>query len=104
MYRKLLDSIKKVEGKARDCYAGNIDQNVAVTGNFVEMLVVDGCFIIELFRKDSKVEKEDDDPIFSMSCMLQFLHHDLILLENQIPWFALEILFEKTKGPLIPSP
>ena len=99
-YRELLDSIKEVEGKARDCYAGNIDQNVAVTGNFVEMLVVDGCFIIELFRKDGGVvPKEGDDPIFSMSCMLQFLHHDLILLENQIPWFALEILFNKTKGP-----
>ncbi|XWS30487.1 hypothetical protein CRYUN_Cryun24cG0121800 [Craigia yunnanensis] len=106
--RVLLDSIKGVEGKARNCYAGNIDQDVAVAGNFVEMLVVDGCFIIELFRKDSNVpkkedggvvQKEDDDPIFSMSCMLQFLHHDLILLENQIPWFALEILFKKTKGP-----
>ena len=45
------------------------------------------------------VSKEKDDPIFSMSCMLQFLHHDLVLQENQIPWFALDILFNKTKGP-----
>ncbi|GLU11440.1 hypothetical protein SLE2022_281850 [Rubroshorea leprosula] len=28
--------------------------------------------------------------------MLQFLHHDLILLENQIPWFVLELLFSLT--------
>ncbi|XP_041006048.1 UPF0481 protein At3g47200-like [Juglans microcarpa x Juglans regia] len=28
-----------------------------------------------------------------MSCMLQFLYHDLILLENQLPWMVLERLF-----------
>ncbi|EOY02757.1 Uncharacterized protein TCM_017159 [Theobroma cacao] len=96
--RECLGSIQEVEGKARDCYAGKIDQYVAE--NFVQMLVLDGCFIIELLRKDADVvPREDDDPIFSMSCMLQFLHHDLILLENQIPWFVLELLFNKTKTP-----
>ncbi|PON95333.1 hypothetical protein TorRG33x02_088550 [Trema orientale] len=50
---------------------------------FVEVLVLDGCFIIELFRKKSNEDlKEEGDPIFTMSCLLQFLHHDLILLEN----------------------
>ncbi|XVF60073.1 hypothetical protein PTKIN_Ptkin08bG0014000 [Pterospermum kingtungense] len=94
--RECLDSIKQVQRRARECYAGNIDQNVA---DFVEMLVLDGCFIVELFRKHGEVVPiEDDDPIFSMACMLQFLHHDLILLENQIPWFVLELLFNKTKG------
>ncbi|GKV41371.1 hypothetical protein SLEP1_g48914 [Rubroshorea leprosula] len=29
--------------------------------------------------------------------MLQFLYHDLILLENQIPWFVLELLFSLTR-------
>ncbi|KAG2672382.1 hypothetical protein I3760_13G037700 [Carya illinoinensis] len=28
-----------------------------------------------------------------MSCMLQFLNHDLILPENQVPWMVLERLF-----------
>ncbi|XP_022773653.1 UPF0481 protein At3g47200-like [Durio zibethinus] len=99
MLRECLDSIKEEERKARDCYAGIIDQNMVEAKNFVEMLVVDGCFIIELFRKDANVvPREDDDPIFSMSCMLQFLHHDLILLENQIPWLVLELLFNKTKA------
>ncbi|XVF60054.1 hypothetical protein PTKIN_Ptkin08bG0012000 [Pterospermum kingtungense] len=100
MLRECLDSIKKVERKARECYAGHIDQNIALTQNFVEMLVLDGCFIVELFRKlGGVVPKEKDDPIFSMTCMLQYLYHDLILLENQIPWFVMELLFNKTKGP-----
>lgn len=93
-WTECLDSIKEVGNKARNCYAEILEDE-----NFVEMLVVDGCFIIELFRKYGKVEQAKDDPIFSQSCMLQFLHHDLILLENQIPWFVLEILFNKTKDP-----
>ncbi|KAF2305961.1 hypothetical protein GH714_009164 [Hevea brasiliensis] len=57
-------------------------------------------FVPELFRKDDdEMLREDDDPIFNMSCMLQFLHHDLILLENQIPWLVLEKLFNMTKEP-----
>ena len=32
-----------------------------------------------------------------MSCILQFLFHDLILLENQIPWLVLDKLFNLTK-------
>uniref|UniRef100_A0A7N2KZP2 Uncharacterized protein n=1 Tax=Quercus lobata TaxID=97700 RepID=A0A7N2KZP2_QUELO len=35
----------------------------------------------------------DNDPIFSMARMRQFLAHDLILLENQVPWIVLERLF-----------
>lgn len=64
---------------------------------FVKILVLDGCFIIELFRKDTDVERDENDPIFTMSCMLQFLYHDLILLENQVPWMVLESLFNLTK-------
>ncbi|PRQ44794.1 hypothetical protein RchiOBHm_Chr3g0483171 [Rosa chinensis] len=31
-----------------------------------------------------------------MDCMLQYLCHDLMLLENQLPWFVLEILYRLT--------
>ncbi|GLU02224.1 hypothetical protein SLE2022_194830 [Rubroshorea leprosula] len=34
-----------------------------------------------------------------MSCMPQYLYQDLILLENQIPWFVLERLFSLTSDP-----
>ena len=70
----------------------------AISDEFVEMLVLDGCFIIELFRKKAYPDLvEKNDPVFAMSCLVQFLYHDLILLENQIPWLFLEILFEMTK-------
>ncbi|XP_042970067.1 UPF0481 protein At3g47200-like isoform X2 [Carya illinoinensis] len=91
---EIVKSIEAVEKKARKCYACPIDYT---PGEFVRILVIDGCFIIELFRKNSYTElREVDDPIFTMSCMLQFLYHDLILLENQLPWMVLERLFGLT--------
>jgi hypothetical protein len=93
--RTLISSIMEVEKAARECYAEAIDYSPE---QLVKILVIDGCFLIELFRKDSHVvPREEDDPIFTKSCMIQFLFHDLILLENQVPWMVLEILFNLTK-------
>ncbi|OMO92995.1 hypothetical protein COLO4_17163 [Corchorus olitorius] len=93
-----INVVRSIEKQAMVCYAG---LDCAEMGDeFVNILLLDGCFIIELFRKDARVvNTELDDPIFSMSCMFQFLHHDLILLENQIPWLVLQTLFDKTKLP-----
>ncbi|KAK7854057.1 upf0481 protein [Quercus suber] len=91
MLTNLINSIKDVEREAREFYAGPI---VCSRDEFVEMLVIDGCFIIELFCKQVFTElRGDNDPIFSTACMRQFLAHDLILLENQVPWIILERLF-----------
>ncbi|KAK1568930.1 hypothetical protein Q3G72_030560 [Acer saccharum] len=97
LLRQLIASIREVEGQARECYAGSIEFGVE---EFVQILVLDGCFIVELLRKDfNEVPRDPDDPIFSMSCLLQFLSHDLILLENQIPWLVLDHLFSLTMVP-----
>ncbi|KAG7943532.1 hypothetical protein I3843_15G045100 [Carya illinoinensis] len=91
----LIKSIEEVEKEARQYYAESIEYTPE---EFVKILLIDGCFIIELFRKDAYEElREKEDPIFSVSCMLQFLYHDLILLENQVPWIVLERLFNMTK-------
>ncbi|KAI9178592.1 hypothetical protein LWI28_028284 [Acer negundo] len=98
LLRKLTGAVTAIEKEARECYAGPIG-NSSVE-EFAKILVLDGCFIIELFRKDAEeVNKDPDDPIFSMSCLLEFLKHDLILLENQIPWPVLERLFNMTMVP-----
>ncbi|XP_031282231.1 UPF0481 protein At3g47200-like [Pistacia vera] len=96
LYSQLIATIRSVQREARDCYAGSIES--CVEEAFVEILVLDGCFISELFRKDAKKELRDpNDPIFTMSCLQKYLNHDLILLENQIPWIVLERLFSLTK-------
>ncbi|KAK7854210.1 upf0481 protein [Quercus suber] len=83
--------------EAREYYGKPVDYT---PDEFVKILVIDGCFIVELFRKDFYTElREEDDPIFTMSYMRQFLFHDLILLENQVPWMVLERLFNFTLDP-----
>jgi hypothetical protein len=98
--RELIISIQAMEKEARQCYA---DEIAYTPYEFVEILVIDGCFIVELFNRGAYRDIRDkyklDDPVFTMPCMLRFLQHDLILLENQVPWMVLELLFNKTNHP-----
>jgi hypothetical protein len=45
-----VEAIGRIEQECRACYAGEIG---FVEKEFIEMMVVDGCFIIEFFRKAS---------------------------------------------------
>ncbi|PON95328.1 hypothetical protein TorRG33x02_088500 [Trema orientale] len=98
--RSLTKAISRVQTEARHAYREPIGMD---TREFIQVLVLDGCFVIELFRKKAynSVLTQLDDPIFTVSHMLQFLYHDLILLENQVPWLVLEILFALTRAPII---
>jgi hypothetical protein len=92
----IIKSIKTVEKEARACYAEPISYS---SDEFVKILVIDGCFLIELFRKfDCEQLKQKDDPVVTMACISSFLSHDLALLENQVPWIVLEQLFNVTLG------
>ncbi|KAI6668395.1 hypothetical protein NL676_016129 [Syzygium grande] len=66
------------------------------------MMVLDGCFIIELFCKYfGKLAGHTDprhDPLLTEPWVLPFLMRDLAKLENQIPWFVLNALFDLTVG------
>ncbi|KAM5581960.1 UPF0481 protein [Rosa sericea] len=93
----LIERTKGLEMRARGCYSdpcNHLDQN-----DFIGMLILDGCFLIELFRKAHSENRQDnDDPIFNVSCMLEYLYHDLLLLENQLPWFVLQSFYELIEG------
>ncbi|KAI3447492.1 hypothetical protein Pfo_004157 [Paulownia fortunei] len=92
-----LQAVHPLEAKARESYSTTIHFS---TDEFIEMLVLDGCFIIELFRKfGGVVAFEADDPLLSMSWVYSFFLRDLIRLENQIPFVILQCLFELTQIP-----
>ncbi|KAF5465133.1 hypothetical protein F2P56_015164 [Juglans regia] len=60
------------------------------------MILLDGCFIIELFRKSEiykKTRQEEYDPIFQTEWMVSTIARDLLLFENQLPLFILSKLF-----------
>ncbi|XP_072968018.1 UPF0481 protein At3g47200-like [Typha angustifolia] len=82
----LLGRMKALENEARRCYSERID---LTSKDFVKMMLLDGCFVIEYLLK-FKEEK-----LFSG---VYFIHTDLILMENQIPFFIIEGLFELLVG------
>ncbi|KAA8521498.1 hypothetical protein F0562_012192 [Nyssa sinensis] len=94
---KYVASMKGLERRARECYAESINLS---TDEFVEMMILDGCFIIELFRKsllNDVRERDRDDPIFQLSQIEHGIRHDLMLFENQLPMFILLELLQLTK-------
>ncbi|KAF8015757.1 hypothetical protein BT93_H1326 [Corymbia citriodora subsp. variegata] len=94
---KCMSKLRELEQQARNCYAETID---ASQENFLAMMLIDGCFIIELFRKyDMKELRDKDDPIMHESGIRTSIRRDLLLLENQVPLFILSKLHDLTKGP-----
>ncbi|KAB1224361.1 hypothetical protein CJ030_MR2G007766 [Morella rubra] len=88
-------ALRELEKRARRCYA----ESMTLTADeFVEMMLLDGCFIIELFRKYAmSCSWNQCDPIFQISWMLGVLRHDLLLFENQLPFFVVAKLFNMSE-------
>ncbi|CAL5097865.1 unnamed protein product [Urochloa decumbens] len=98
-------AVRKKEVQARRCYSDkHVNCNNAGSGgndihdgqqsrptDFAEMLLLDGCFILQFFRK---LHRNEADKLYDVGWGLGLLHSDLLLLENQIPFFVLEDLFE----------
>lgn len=90
-------SVRRIEQKARNFYGEKVEMG---SDQFVEMMLLDGCFIIELFLVFAfKNLRRRDDPCFSTNESVFRLRCDLILFENQVPFFVLERLFH-----LVPIP
>ncbi|KAL9411164.1 hypothetical protein AB3S75_044871 [Citrus x aurantiifolia] len=88
-------TMRRVEERAASCYAEPKEMSI---DSFVEMLLLDACFIVELFRK-FKLDLWDDDIVFRTSWVRKKLGRDLLLAENQLPLFVLQELYEITKMP-----
>lgn len=83
--------LRELERKARKCYGENVPLE---SNEFIEMMLLDGAFIIELFLKLFVTSlRRRGDIIFNTHEMFIRLRSDLILLENQIPFFILRELF-----------
>ncbi|KAG7960426.1 hypothetical protein I3843_10G122700, partial [Carya illinoinensis] len=96
-FEDYLESIEPLEKDAREYYSEIIQLK---SHEFIEMMVLDGCFMIEVFRKIKDPRQfEAGDPLLTVGWILPFLYTDFLLLENQIPFFILEMLFEISKMP-----
>ncbi|XP_058214473.1 UPF0481 protein At3g47200-like [Rhododendron vialii] len=86
-----LAEMKTLIDDAKKCYAEEVTLDE-------EMLLVDGCFILEFLYRyhSSELQPQERDPICGNSLIVTKVVTDLILLENQIPFFVLEKLFQLT--------
>ncbi|KAK2631964.1 hypothetical protein EUGRSUZ_L02195 [Eucalyptus grandis] len=85
-------TVKSLEDKIRRCYDKQIDLN---SDQFTEMILLDSAFVIELLQKWERHEWRGTDRIFHRPWMLSDVCRDMALLENQIPFFVVQKLFDK---------
>lgn len=93
----IVEKVASMEEYCRSCYEEKLQFSSEA---FVEMMVVDGCFVVEFFRreegkvaKDKDDPKDDDDP---ESMTFVTVLYELLLLE--LPWRLVDCLFELTNN------
>ncbi|XP_074264009.1 UPF0481 protein At3g47200-like [Silene latifolia] len=91
-----LTAVQELEHTARACYESPVS---SLTSNeFVEMMVLDGCFVLEFLRGTKhefhNLGYEEKDPVFYKDSICHVIATDLMKLENQIPLIVLQKLIE----------
>ncbi|ESQ44031.1 hypothetical protein EUTSA_v10006372mg [Eutrema salsugineum] len=115
----LAEFAKRVEGKKRvvegfrrmieedeDMIRASYSESTAwiESQEFVDMVLYDSVFIIELMLRDSsRLQEKIGDPLMDEPCLESTIRGDLILLENQLPYFILEKLFDPIVKILLPN-
>ncbi|GAB2246745.1 hypothetical protein Droror1_Dr00006627 [Drosera rotundifolia] len=88
-----LVAMEAMEEGTRACYELPVSWT---SEQFMEMMVLDRCFILELFRGAvggfKALGYAMNDPVFSMRGTISSIQRDMIMLKNQIPLFVLEKL------------
>ncbi|CDP16145.1 unnamed protein product, partial [Coffea canephora] len=105
---RYINALKDLEEGARSWYAEE-DMIGLGSDEFVEMMLLDGFFIIEFLRKYAgwclykdyplNYGPKQGDPIFLNRRTMGSLFRDILLFENQLPFFILVRLLEMTKPP-----
>ncbi|XP_077239937.1 UPF0481 protein At3g47200-like [Tasmannia lanceolata] len=92
----LMKDFKTSEEQARSMETTRLPKSESDA--FVEMLVLDGCFLIEFFLK-FKDRRLFEDRMYIAKWVMPSVLHDMILLENQLPFFILPQLYKLTHNP-----
>eukprot|EP00258_Populus_trichocarpa_P024278 XP_024440297.1 UPF0481 protein At3g47200 isoform X2 [Populus trichocarpa] len=92
----LSSTIEDEKDKIKHCYADNTFHQFS-RNQFVKMILFDAVFIFELFLKNEEDirgnKRYQHDFIIGKPWLRAAIQRDLILLENQLPFFILEKLY-----------
>ena len=98
-HKDIASVIEANELKIRRCYDDIFDIS---SEDFVKMVLLDSAFIIEHFLKstacrenESNGREDRNDCITSTPLLRKHITQDLLLLENQLPFFILDELYAK---------
>ncbi|XP_034900892.1 UPF0481 protein At3g47200 [Populus alba] len=86
----LVNIIRKKEKDIRQYYSKNFDKIGSM--DFIEMILLDAVFIIEFIRESNVSE---DGPKNLEPWMMSDIKEDLMLLENQLPFFIIEEIYDE---------
>ncbi|XP_050219169.1 UPF0481 protein At3g47200 [Mercurialis annua] len=96
---ELVKFITDREERARNCYAETIEMT---SDEFVQIMIVDATFIIDILLGRAFPELTFAiESIYDRSSLMFDIYRDMLLIENQLPYFILgDVLdFAKTKAP-----
>ncbi|KAA3486327.1 UPF0481 protein [Gossypium australe] len=79
-------TMSNLEPRIRKCYKEELSH--LQSKNLLEIMVFDGCFIVQLIQKNYPVED-----LFKVGRIQTDIPNDLLLLENQLPFFVLFELY-----------
>ncbi|KAM4126182.1 hypothetical protein ACB094_01G368800 [Castanea mollissima] len=87
--KNLVNAIGEMKERITCCYAET--SHGMAEDDFFKVILVDAIFILELMFRYVNEDREPDDLIADQ---MDFIVYDLVLLENQIPFFVLKKLFK----------
>ncbi|KAB1221430.1 hypothetical protein CJ030_MR2G013154 [Morella rubra] len=89
-------AVKEKEAELRGCYAETIQFS---SDKFAEIILIDAAFVIELLLRSWFDELKGE----SERICVQDVRVDMLCLENQVPFFILEVLFDLSQIDKKPS-
>ncbi|KAK6803317.1 hypothetical protein RDI58_001101 [Solanum bulbocastanum] len=92
-----ISELEELKEKALKCY-DDIEDLGNDSHDFCQMLLLDGCFVVEFIRERCQMCPEQEDEVFNFGGYIcHQIFRDLMLLENQLPFFVLNQLHHMTK-------
>ena len=80
-----------MEDSIQRCYVETVH---LISDDFVKLIKLDASFILELFLRYYEEKWEVDVPMFVEAWLLEVVWPELLLLENQLPFFEIEKLYQ----------
>ncbi|PUZ45121.1 LOW QUALITY PROTEIN: hypothetical protein GQ55_8G195600 [Panicum hallii var. hallii] len=101
--RELAAAVGDMAEELEDAYAGlGAEWRGGNRGRFLEMMVADGCFLLEVMRRQFE-DYDPDDPVFGEHAgkhIAAFVQRDMLMIENQLPLALLRRIVAVESGEL----